>query len=103
MDSRTSQLETESREAVNAEKNGEPLQQSSNSDGDGQTSTHSKEQDGTDDVESGISPTQAEPKGEENNDELKGIRFALLFTCILLGSFFIGYVRIDPSQKWYSY
>jgi hypothetical protein len=30
----------------------------------------------------------------------KGVRFALLYLCILLGSFFIGYVRdIGPKQS----
>ena len=29
----------------------------------------------------------------------KGVRFALLYLCILLGSFFIGYVRDTGSQR----
>jgi hypothetical protein len=41
----------------------------------------------------------AETEKPENDDGPKGTRFALLFTCILLGSFFIGYVRADPSRE----
>lgn len=46
------------------------------------------------DTESGSPPAQAY---EQSENELapKGTRFALLFTCILLGSFFIGYVRVE--------
>ncbi|KAJ5619235.1 hypothetical protein N7510_003219 [Penicillium lagena] len=42
------------------------------------------------DVESGSATAQVDEK-PENDHRPKGIRFALLFTCILLGSFFIGY------------
>ncbi|KAJ5833514.1 hypothetical protein N7474_001825 [Penicillium riverlandense] len=41
-------------------------------------------------AESGSAASQADKK-PENIHGPKGIRFALLFTCILLGSFFIGY------------
>jgi hypothetical protein len=34
----------------------------------------------------------------KDSDRPKGVRFALLYLCILLGSFFIGYVRdTDPA------
>jgi hypothetical protein len=107
MDSRTLQLETGSRDVVdaetrlkfvvNAETDGEP-QHASEFDGAGQTFTCSKEQARVGDTESGSVAVQADQKSE-NDDGPKGIRFALLFTCILLGSFFIGYVRADPSQE----
>lgn len=28
-----------------------------------------------------------------------GIRFALLFTCLLLGNFFVGYVRVSEGER----
>ena len=97
MDSRTLQLQTGSKFVVNAETDGE-LQHASEFDEAGQTFTRSKEQARADDAESGPVAAQADQR-PENDDGPKGIRFALLFTCILLGSFFIGYVGADPSQE----
>jgi hypothetical protein len=107
MDSRTLQLETGSKDVVdaetrskfvvNAETNGE-LQHASGFDGAGQMFTCSKEQARAGDAESGSVAVQADQK-PENDDGPKGISFALLFTCILLGSFSIGYVRADLSQE----
>lgn len=37
----------------------------------------------------------------QDPNQPKGVRFALLYTCILLGSFFIGYVR-DVRPKRYA-
>lgn len=56
-----------------------------------QKPTYSKEQPIAD------TESEAAAQGEEKSENIHGlnrIRFALLFTCILLGSFFIGYVRI---------
>lgn len=52
--------------------------------------------------QAGTDPESESPAAqayEQSEDELapKGMRFALLFTCILLGSFFIGYVRVKLS------
>jgi hypothetical protein len=107
MDSRTVQLKMGSKNVVDAEKGSEDivdsetdgkLQHASELDEAGQTFTRSKEQVGADDVESGSVSAQADHE-PESNDGPKGIRFAFLFTCILLGSFFTGYVRADPSQE----
>lgn len=38
----------------------------------------------------------------EDTHGLNGIRFALLFTCILLGSFFIGYVHTSSYRVEHS-
>ncbi|PMD45628.1 putative efflux pump antibiotic resistance protein [Hyaloscypha variabilis F] len=89
MDSKTLQPEMGSKFVVNAETNRD-LQHASELEEAGQTSTFSEEKARADDAESGSVVVPAEQK-DENDDGPKGIRFALLFTCILLGSFFIGY------------
>ncbi len=58
-----------------------------------QTSTSSQEQ--TAEEESGC----AADDNSENVHNPTGIRFALLFTCLFLGNFFVGYVRVEPSQE----
>ena len=35
----------------------------------------------------------------ENQNRPKGVKFAILFLCILLGDFFVGYVRPLPPQR----
>jgi len=99
MDSKTLQPEMGSK-FVNAETNRD-LQHASELEEAGQTSTFSEEKARADDAESGSVVVPAEQK-DENDDGPKGIRFALLFTCILLGSFFIGYVRTNPSHEKFS-
>lgn len=48
----------------------------------------------TGEAESGSGDIQANKKLE-----IKGVRFAFLFMCILLASFFIGYVCINSIQQ----
>ena len=48
----------------------------------------------TSDVESGSVAAKEEEDPSDSSDRPKGARFALLFTCILLGSFFVGYVCV---------
>lgn len=38
--------------------------------------------------------TQPNDEKEEDDDRPTGIKFALLYTCILLGCFLVGYVRL---------
>lgn len=59
----------------------------------GQTSAPSLEQ--------GESGGDAGSATAEADKELKGIKFATLYSCILLGAFFTGYGRIEPSQMRY--
>lgn len=68
MDSRTLQLKIESKDVVDTE-NGAKLPNAS-------------------EKEEAVQADQT----LENGDGPTGIRFAFLYTCILLGSFFIGYV-----------
>ncbi len=91
------QPETGSKFVVNAETNGD-LQHASELEEAGQASTFSEEKARAYDAESGTVVVPAKQK-DENDDGPKGIRFALLFTCILLGSFFIGYVCASPSRE----
>lgn len=61
--------------------------------------THSQEQPIAD------AESEAAAQDDEMSEDihsLNGIRFALLFTCILLGSFFIGYVRISSYRAEHS-
>lgn len=44
------------------------------------------------DIEDASSTVSAEDD-IENPDRPKGVRFAIVFACILMGDFFIGYVR----------
>jgi hypothetical protein len=93
MDSKASQL------VADAETNvpGMELQHIGEFDEAKQTFAGSLEQARTD-AESGSVAAQAE-KQQENVHGPKGVRFALLFTCILLGCFCAGYVRVDQSQE----
>lgn len=93
MDSRTSQT------IVDAETDafGMEPQHAGEFDEPGKTLNLSQEK-ATADAESGSVAAQANEKPESIQGP-KGIRFALLFTCILLGSFFIGYVSTGMSQE----
>jgi hypothetical protein len=46
--------------------------------------------------------SQSGDKPDETQDPNRptGVRFALLYLCILLGSFFIGYVRDLPPKRF---
>ena len=70
------------------------LQDASERDQAAQTSTSSQEQARAEE-ESG----SAADEKSENVHGPTGIRFALLFTCLLLGNFFVGYVRVELSQE----
>lgn len=50
------------------------------------------------DLESGSVPEQ-EDKASENVQGPNGIRFAILFTCIFLAAFSIGYVRVHLPRE----
>ena len=100
MDSTASQLKTGSPFVADADTEafGMELRHAGKLDEAGQTFTRSQEQAGAD-AESGSVAAQADGMPETAHGP-EGIRFSLLFTCILLGSFFIGYVRAaDPSQE----
>lgn len=75
------------------------VQRTSGLDGAEQTFDDSQKKTNTD-AESGSVSAQTEKK-PENLHRPKGIRFALLFTCILFGSFLIGYVRRSVAKAFF--
>ena len=97
MASTTSQLKPGLQFVVDAETDAPRMepQHAGESDEAGQKFTHSKEQAGVD-AESGSVAVQIDKDSEDVHGP-KGIRFALLYTCLLVGCFFMGYVRADTS------
>jgi hypothetical protein len=67
---------------------------------DGAEETDDSQKKTNTDAESGSVSAQTEKK-PENFHRPKGIRFAILFTCILFGSFLIGYVRRSVAKAFF--
>lgn len=86
-----------SKDMVDAETDGE-LASANKFDSTGHNLSRSKEQVTPGDAESESVAPQPD-QNPENIDGPKGIRFTLSFTCILLGSFFIGYVRVTCHKR----
>ena len=62
-----------------------------------QETTETEPQGNQDTNNNGASRSSDEEAGEEefeNPNRPKGVKFAILFLCILLGDFFVGYVRL---------
>ena len=49
-----------------------------------------------------VTPGQDGPSETENPNRPKGFRFAVVFACILMADFFVGYVSTDHSRYVYS-